>query len=112
MKPDIFRIVMALSLLLMAMPAQADYGRSSPYGYSSPLLSPTPAHVYSGRSYYYRAYPREDPEPFRCLYAADSTCPGRYDTGFGGDPRDDPEPFRCTYAADAGCPGGGMSGIQ
>jgi hypothetical protein len=106
MKPGIFRIVIAASLLSAAVPAQADFG------YSSPRFSPTPAHVYSGRSMYYRTYPREDPEPFRCLYAADSTCPGRYDTGFRGDPRDDPEPLRCTYAADAGCPGGGKSGIQ
>jgi hypothetical protein len=107
MKNDIFRIAVAASLLLMAEPAQAEYGYLP-----STRLSPTPAHVYSGRSDYYRTYPREDPEPFRCLYAADSTCPGRYDTGFHGDPRDDAEPFRCTYAADPACPDGGKSGIQ
>ena len=102
MSYNIFRIVAPAVVLFMAMPAQADFGYRG-----------TPAHVYSsGGSDHYRAYPREDPEPFRCLYAADSTCPGRYDTGFRGDPRDDPEPFRCSYAADAGCPGGGMSGIQ
>src|SRR4051812_13779868 len=75
-----------------------------------PFGGPAPAYI--SRSDYYRTHPREDPEPFRCTYAADSTCPGRYYTGFNGDPRDDPEPFRCTYAADADCPNGGMSGIQ
>ncbi|MEZ0224741.1 MAG: hypothetical protein ACAH83_09330 [Alphaproteobacteria bacterium] len=101
---NIFRIVVPVVALFMAMPAQADFGY--------PKVSHTSAYIGSGRSDYYRTYPREDPEPFRCTYAADSTCPGRYDTGFSGDPRDDPEPFRCTYAADASCPGGNMSGIQ
>lgn len=104
MNPDVFRIAAPAAMLLLASAAQADTGYR--------LSTPAHMHIYSGRSAYYRIYPSEDPEPFRCHYAADSTCPGRYDTGFRGDPRDDPEPFRCTYSADAGCPNGGHSGIQ
>ncbi len=69
------------------------------------------AQTFITRSDYYRQHPREDPEPFRCNYAADAGCPGRRFSGYIGDPREDPEPLRCTYSSGAEC-GGVRSGIQ
>jgi hypothetical protein len=102
--------IAAAAIAAVAMTSGMAYAQTAYSNGYPPLGSRT--HAFSGRSDYYRANPREDPEPVRCTYAADSTCPGRYDSGFNGDPRDDPEPFRCTYAADQDCPNGGKSGIQ
>lgn len=70
-----------------------------------------PVAVYTTRSDYYRDHPRQDPEPFRCNYAADSSCPDRRPSGYRGDPRDDPEPFRCTYTRSTEC-GGDRAGLN
>jgi hypothetical protein len=99
------KFALAGLIIFSAAPAlaQYDYPAPPPRGY------PTPGYV--TRSDFYRDHPHEDPEPFRCTYANDITCPaGQATQSSTGDPRDDPEPFRCTYSAGPEC-GGYNSGL-
>jgi hypothetical protein len=93
-------------LVLVASPAAAQNG------YFATPSGDAPIPGYVTRSDYYRDHPHEDPEPFRCSYADDATCPGSPVVQTRpGDPRDDPEPFRCSYSDGAEC-GGANTGLQ